>query len=407
MKKWFLGFVAMSATLLCAAQSNEKMVVINGTLNGDLKGHNKIYIYTRAHTDSTEIKDGHYSFSFPFTEVTFKMLYPEYIRSMRMTYQPFGILVAEPGTYYVTSDITKGMYASTEVKGPESVMLYRQFEKDQSDAYRKINTSLAEMYGKEWYKIGEKDANYQNLQNSNDSLRGVFILPLMQDLLKKHPDSYASAFVLSGSGRQIGSLEQKEQLLAQLSSRMKKSDPGRKFSDYIDGLKSSGIGSQVANFVLSSPQGKDVNFKDYKGKYVLVDFWASWCGPCRKSFPHMREVYQQYKNNQFEIYSISIDENKEAWLKAVKEENNPWVQSLDTKNISQKGFAVTGVPSTFLIDPSGKIVAKEVGFDSSGNSEIEKKLKQLFGDKPAAEVPVKKSENRAMKAIPMMKMGDQ
>ena len=92
----------------------------------------------------------------------------------------------------------------------------------------------------------------------------------------------------------------------------------------------------------------------------------------------MREVYKKYKSDKFEIYSVSIDEDKSAWLKAVKEENNPWLQSLDTKNISQKGFAVTGVPSTFLIDPQGKIIAKEVGFDPEGGSEIEKKIEEVF-----------------------------
>ena len=89
-------------------------------------------MYTRTSKDSTEIKDGQYSFSFPFTEAALKMLYPEYIKGMRQAYQPFGILVAEPGTYHVTSDIAQGMYASSEVKGPESAVLYRQFEKDQS-----------------------------------------------------------------------------------------------------------------------------------------------------------------------------------------------------------------------------------------------------------------------------------
>jgi thiol-disulfide isomerase/thioredoxin len=139
---------------------------------------------------------------------------------------------------------------------------------------------------------------------------------------------------------------------------------------------------------------------------VLIDFWASWCVPCRKSFPHMREVYKAFKSDQFEIYSISIDQDKVAWLKAVKEENNPWLQSLDIKNVSQSGFAVTGVPSTFLIDPQGKIMAKEVGFDPNGGSEIEKKLTQLFGKKVEAKAAAEKPDKpSSLKAIPMASMG--
>jgi thiol-disulfide isomerase/thioredoxin len=236
-------------------------------------------------------------------------------------------------------------------------------------------------------------------------LRDVYLLPLVESFVKKHPDSYASAYVLAGSGRPVGSIEQKEQLLAFLSNRMKKSSQGKKYTDFIQGLKSSAVGTQVTNFVLSDPQGKEVDLKDLKGKYVLIDFWASWCAPCRKSFPHMREVYKNYKSDKFEIYSISIDEDKSAWLKAVKEENNPWLQSLDTKNISQKGFAVTGVPSTFLLDPQGQIIAKEVGFDSSGGSEIEKKIREIFGHKEEAKPASEKTNKQAVKAIPMTSMG--
>jgi thiol-disulfide isomerase/thioredoxin len=137
-------------------------------------------------------------------------------------------------------------------------------------------------------------------------------------------------------------------------------------------------GSVAPDFTLLKRDSSQFTLSSMRGKYVLIDFWASWCVPCRRSFPHMREVYKKYKGDKFEIYSVSIDEDKKAWLKAVKEEKNPWLQSLDTKNISQKGFAVTGVPSTFLIDPNGKIIAKEVGFDPNGGSEIEKKLGKVL-----------------------------
>ena len=118
----------------------------------------------------------------------------------------------------------------------------------------------------------------------------------------------------------------------------------------------------------------------------------------------MREVYKTFKSKDFEIYSISIDENKKAWLKAVVDEANPWPQSLDDKNINQSGFAVTGVPSTFLIDPQGKIILKEVGFDSEGNSLIEKKLEELFGKKVEQKTKKEDVNPKSTESIPMMKM---
>jgi len=376
-KKVIFSLFAVMCSCFLFAQKNKGMVIIKGTLNGDLKGYNRIYMYTRLSNDSAEITNGNYTFSFPFSEVGMKFLYPQYIQAQHMMYQPFGILISEPGTYYVVSDIEKGMPASV-LKGNESMELYQQFEQDQKEAYKKINPVLDQLYGNRWWAIEEKDPKYPDVQKSSDSLKVVFLLPLIQRLVKEHPDSYASAYVLSGSGKAIGSIAQKEQLYQMLSSKIQSSKAGRDFSDYILGLKNSVVGKTVVNFILPNPDGADVNFNDLKGKYVLIDFWASWCVPCRRSFPHMREVYKKYKSDKFEIYSVSIDEDKSAWLKAVKEEKNPWLQSWDDKNISQKGFAVTGVPSTFLIDPQGEIIAKEVGFDPDGGSEIEKKIREIF-----------------------------
>ena len=376
MKKYILSIVILFFTNMLFAQQ-KGMVIIKGVLNGDLKGYNKIYMYTRTSNDSAAIVNGDYTFTFPFTEPQIKILYPEYIKMQHMMYQPFGILISEPGTYYVTSDMGKGMQAS-ELKGPESLMLYHQYEEAEKTAYSKSNAELAKMYGKNWWQIDEKNPLYDSYQKSSDSVKREYILPEIRKIVSKNPNSFASAYILSGSGRNIGTLKDKEELYSLLSEKMKKSSPGEKFRDYIEGLKNSVVGRSVIEFSLPDPDNKAVDFKNLSGKYVLIDFWASWCVPCRRSFPHMREIYKKYHSDKFEIYSISIDEDKQAWLKAVKEEKNPWLQSLDTKNISQRGFAVTGVPSTFLIDPNGVIVAKEVGFDPDGNSEIEKKIKELF-----------------------------
>lgn len=377
MNKFILTLIVFFSTTIVFGQSKSNLVVIKGILNGDLKGYNKMYLYSRTSNDSATIVDGDYTFSFPFTEVGMKMFQPEYVVGMRQMYQPFGILITGPGTYYVTSDIEKGMAASSEVRGTKGAMLYRQFEMDQRGAYTKINESIAKLYGPQWYLKDEQDAQYPAFKKSQDSLNSLYLMPLLENLIKRNPKEKASAFALVSLGRQIGTLEEKESLLKMLSPELKRDGEGKKFADYIQGLKSSKIGSVVADFSLPDPQDKNVDFSSFKGKYVLLDFWASWCVPCRQSFPHMREVYQKYKGEHFEIYSISIDENKDAWLKAVQEENNPWPQSLDTKNISQSGFAVTAVPTTYLIDPTGKIILKEIGFDPSGNSELEKKIKEI------------------------------
>jgi len=322
------------------------------------------------------------------------MIYAEYTQKMHQMYRPFGILITGPGTYYVTSEVTD-LYNTSEVKGQEGAVLYRDFEKEQDKSFIKINEAVRKLYGDQWYRISESDPKYASLQKSRDSLNDIYLIPPIERLIKSHPDSYVSALVLLGAKDQIKSIDKKEQLLAALSPKMRQSDAGKNFADFIQGMKSSKLGNSVENFTLPAPDGKEIDFESLRGKYVLIDFWASWCGPCRQSFPHMREVYKKYKSNKFEIYSISIDEDKDAWLKAVQEENNPWLQSLDTKNISKKSFAVTGIPTTFLIDPDGKIIAKEVGFDPNGGSEIEKKIKEISSTV---------SEGKISKSIPAMRI---
>ena len=407
MKQILFSFAAILSGMFAFGQQPKNMVVIRGTLKGDLKGYNKIALYTRTSHDSAEIKNGEYTFSFPFTEAGMKMFLPEYITKMRQMYQPFGVLISEPGTYYVTSDIGKGMYQSSEVRGPEAAELYRQFEKESGAGSVKVNHALGDLYGNDWYRVDEKDARYAALQASRDSLQNIYVIPLIEKLLKDHPESYASAFVLGASGRQISSVEKKEQLLSMLGKKIRQSDVAKKFADHIQGIRNAGIGKKVEDFVLPDPADKNVVFSKLKGKYVMIDFWASWCAPCRQSFPRMREVYAAYKDMGFEIYSISIDESKPSWLKAVADEHNPWLQSLDNKNISQRLFAVTAVPSTFLISPDGVILASEVGFEPKGGGAMEKKLAAIFGKEvPVAEAQKapEKKESKVMKAIPMTPM---
>lgn len=393
-------FVAFLLTGTASFSQNNK-VTIHGTLTGDLGEYDQMYFYNRMSNDSVKIVNGKYTYTYKFTEPEMKMLLPEYISKGRMMYQPFGILITEPGDYYVNSDKEAGLNAS-EVKGPHSMMLYLNFDKQHKEALRKVNQTLAEEFGNDWYRISEEDERFDSFSRSKDSLENLYIFPLLEAFVTENPDSYTAGYILA-SNRSAGTIEQKEALFAKLSPRMKNEGQGKKYGDYIEGLKAAGIGKKVKDFTLPTPNGKNFSFSELKGKYVLIDFWASWCAPCRVSFPRMRELYSYYKNENFEIYSISIDENKDAWLKAVKEEANPWPQTLDTKNISQSGFAVTAVPSTFLIDPQGKIMIMEVGFDPEGGSQIEKKIIELFGDKMSKKKEEAK-ESKSTKMVPMVQM---
>lgn len=379
MKLYLLTLISfMFAECLSAQNSND--VILHGTMTGDLKGYNKIYLYTRTSKDSAEIVDGKYTFRFPFSSPVMKYLYPEYIKSQGMMYQPYGVLFAAPGDYYLTSDITKPLQLST-LKGNLQNTVFSAFESDYKTASAKLRSTISQLYGEKWYTMSDTSALYIPIQKSSDSLKNIYLLPVFEKLVTQYPDEIASGYALSMYGRDIGSIRQKEQLYEALSNKIKESAEAKDYFDFVSGLKNSSIGNLVSDFTLPDPKGNMIALNSLKGKYVLIDFWASWCWPCRKSFPEMRKMYKKYSNHPFEIYSISIDEDYDGWQKAVKEEKNPWLQSIDDQNISKKLFAVTAIPATFLLDPAGKIIAKEVGFEPDGNGVIQKKLKELFKTK--------------------------
>jgi peroxiredoxin len=117
------------------------------------------------------------------------------------------------------------------------------------------------------------------------------------------------------------------------------------------------------DFTLPNREGKAVSLSSYKGKYVLVDFWASWCGPCRGENPYVVAAYQKYKSKNFTVLGVSLDENKDDWLEAIKKDKLEWDHISDLKGWSSlvvPMYGFDGIPYNVLLDPTGKIIATEL-----------------------------------------------
>ncbi|MES2809852.1 MAG: TlpA disulfide reductase family protein, partial [Bacteroidota bacterium] len=133
----------------------------------------------------------------------------------------------------------------------------------------------------------------------------------------------------------------------------------------IDEAKVTAIGALAPDFTQPDADGKLIKLSSFKGKYVLIDFWASWCGPCRAENPNVVKAYQKYKSKNFTILGVSLDRpnDKEGWLNAVKKDGLEWTQVSDLKywsNAAAALYYVQSIPANFLLDPNGKIIAKNL-----------------------------------------------
>ena len=137
-------------------------------------------------------------------------------------------------------------------------------------------------------------------------------------------------------------------------------------------------GSIAPELEFSDPDGKVRKLSDLRGKVVLIDFWASWCGPCRRENPHVRAMYEKYHDRGFEIFSVSLDNNKDRWKDAIAKDGLVWPNHVsDLKGWSSaaaKLYGVSSIPSTFLVDKDGRIIAKGLR-----GEQLTAVLEQIFG----------------------------
>ncbi len=263
-----------------------------------------------------------------------------------------------------------------EVKGSPDIDLINQVQKIMQDAQstpeiKTIETefqqAMARNDEKRAKELQEKYMTFIDAANAN-----------VATLLEKQPPSLGVINML-----QNGNTVDRDTYFSVYTStadKLKKAWPdnfyAKNFIGYVESLKKTAIGQPAPEISLPDPDGKIVTLSSFKGKFVLVDFWAKWCGPCRQENPNVVKAYNQFKGKGFDILGVSLDRTKEDWVMAIKQDGLTWTHVSDLKYFQSKAaqdYNISGIPFSILVDPNGIIVAKNLR-----GSALQKKLAEVL-----------------------------
>jgi len=198
------------------------------------------------------------------------------------------------------------------------------------------------------------------------------------EFAKNNPNSYFAMVALSEAAGTYIDLTAAQTVLDGLNKEFRENDLGKELQQRINAQHLTAVGKPAPVFTQNDVKGKPLSLADLKGKVVLLDFWASWCSPCRAENPNMLKQYKLYKDKGFEIVSVSLDSKQDAWEKAIADDGLPWLHVSDLKgwnNAVGRLYGVRGVPTCYLIDKDGKIIA-----DNVRGEKLNEKLAEIFSN---------------------------
>lgn len=372
------GLVALALTAsITSCSKKAEGYTINGKIDGIKDG--LVYLETFGDStkvvDSAKVIDGKFTFTGSVTEPllhTIKLKGVEYGRSFLLDNESIGFKALKDSIY-------KG-----KIEGAKQDSIYQSFYQNEFAKIQKIAFPLYQL-SDSLYKVdaqnkaipkGKLSEEHRVFMDKKWADLQVIADKETADYIEKNKSNIGAVLVLDDRLIKYPNPKLAKQMYEILSPEVKQSFYGKKVKASVDLFEKTAVGAAAPAFSQTDVNGKIVKLSDYKGKYVLIDFWASWCGPCRKENPNVVEAYKTYHDKGFEVLGISLDDKKEPWLKAIEKDGLTWTHVSDLKgwkNEAAKIYGVSVVPTNYLIGPDGKIVASNLREEA-----LQTKLKEIF-----------------------------
>jgi thiol-disulfide isomerase/thioredoxin len=383
MKNIWLSIVLLASSLPVLAQSSQNDFVITGKIKGKDKGF--VYLNYAGEAgkykqDSVPVKNGLFVFKGTLAEPSVASLLGM-AKIQNMDDPNFTQIFIEPGSMKI--DVQYGAFKDLVMTGSKTEAENRELAK-LKEPIRLEMKPIVEAYMKE--KDHEKAAEIrEQFEPYNNRMDKIDL-----EWFRSHPDSYITAYMMRFKISSLSAAEA-ENIYNSWTARIKQSAYGKDIAEEIKKLKTGSPGSVAPGFTSTDINGIPLSLSDFKGKkYVMLDFWASWCVPCRKGNPHLIALYNKYKNQGFEIIGVASDDTKpEAWRKAVDQDQiGIWKHVLsglkrtatgyDRSSAIGEAYGIHTLPTKILIDKDGVIIGR-YGGGGEDDEAMDKKLTELFG----------------------------